>query len=207
LQGRIPNLNLFEVIWEVIEKPKSTFLKICLSEQKNYVYLLFSVVGIGFLFTKFWFNGIGQYYPDLLNLLIYGMAFGPVVGVLLFFIFTQCSYVISSKIFKTEITRRNITAVTAYAFVPMMFSTIFILPTKLIVFGIYLFTTYPSPQYIKPEVFYILSGLDILCLLYTVILFFLGVSVSSNASRSKSIIVTFVLLVLFALIMFLFLIV
>ena len=110
-------------------------------------------------------------------------------------------------IFKTEVTQRNIRAVTAYSFVPMMFSTIFILPTKLIVFGIYMFTTYPSPQYIKPEVFYILSALDVLCLLYTMVLFFIGVSVSSNASRLKSIIMTSVLLILFAAIMFLFLIV
>jgi hypothetical protein len=205
LQGRIPNLNLFEVIWEIIEQPKKTFLKICLSEQKNYVYLLFSIIGIGFLFTKFWFNGIGQYYPNLLNLLIYGMVFGPVVGVLIFFIFTRCSYFIASKIFKTEVTRKNITAVTAYSFVPILFSTIFILTTKLIVFGIYLFTTYPSPQYIKPEVFYILSALDILCLLYTMFLFFIGILVSSNASIFKSVFITFTLLVFFALIIFLFL--
>ena len=207
LQGRVTNLNLFEVMWEIIEQPKKTFLKICLSEQKNYVYLLFSIIGIGFLFTKFWLNGIGQYYPNLLNLLIYGMALGPVVGVLLFFIFTRCSYFISSKIFRTEVTQRNITAITAYSFVPILFSTIFILPTKLIVFGLYLFTIVPSPQYIKPEVFYILSGLDVLCLLYTMILFFMGVFVSSNASILKSIIITCTLLILFAVIIFLFLIV
>jgi len=206
LQGRVPNLNLFEVIWEVIEFPKKTFLKICLSEQKNYVYLHFSIIGIGLLFTKFWFNAVGQFYPNLLNLLIYGTTLGPFVGLLLFFIFTRCSYFIVSKIFKTEATQRNITAITAYAFVPLLFATIFILTTKIIVFGIYLFTIMPSPQYIKPLVFYILSAFDILCVLYSVILFFIGISVSNNVSILKSLFITFILLVVFALIIFLFLI-
>jgi hypothetical protein len=197
LQRRVPNLNLSETMWEIIEKPKDTFFKICLSEQKNYVFLMFAIFGIGLIFTSFWYSGAGGHYANLLNLLVHGLAFGPFIGVIVFYIFTYLAFMISSKIFKTETTLRNIRAVTAYSLVPVVFATIFILPTELIVFGLYFFTINPSPYMFKPEAYIALMSLDCLSVLYSMILFYVGITISNNIGKIKALVLTLILIFVF----------
>ncbi len=200
LQTRVPNLNLFDTMWEVIEKPKETFQKICLSEQKNYVFLLFSIAGLGLIFTAYWYAKIGEHYSNLLFLLLPALAIGPISGVLLFYLFTYLSFQISVKIFKTDVTLRNLRAVIAYSLVPIVFATIFILPVELIVFGLYFFTESPSPQLYKPLAFYVLISLDILCVLYSLVLFYKGIGVSNNFGKKKNIFAWLIFLLLLGLI-------
>ena len=197
LQRRIPNLNLFDTIWEIIEKPKEAFLKICLAEQKNYIFLIFSIVGIALIFTSFWYAGAGEQFPNLLNLLIIGLVSGPFIGVIIFYIFTHLAFLISSKIFKTEITLRNIRAITGYSLVPAIFATLFVLPAELIAFGLYFFTTNPSPVMFKPEAYYVLMALDTLSVLYSMILFYVGILISNNIGRIKTLFLTIILIFVF----------
>ncbi len=197
LQPRVPNLNLFDTMWQTIEKPKEAFLKICLAEQKNYVFLLFAITGIGLIFTTYWYCNIGERYSNLLDLLLAGIFIGPFIGVIIFYIFSYLSFLISVKLFKGESTHRNMRAVAAYSLVPVVFATIFILPAELIVFGLYFFTQNPSPQMYKPEAFYALISLDSLSILYSVILFFIGSKVSNNTNTIKTLFMTIILLAVF----------
>jgi hypothetical protein len=203
IQRRVPNLDLVDTMWQVMERPKETFLKICLSEQKNYVFLIFAFIGIGLVFTAFWHSGAGEHYNNLLYILLQGLALGPFVGVIVFYIFSRLSYLITKHIFKTEVTLRNLRAVTAYALVPSLFATILILPTELIVFGLYFFTNNPSPLMYKPQAYYVLISLDILCIIHSIFLFYVGIRVSNNTKKIKSLFITIILLVVFLCLTFL----
>lgn len=197
LQPRIPNINLFETIYNIIEKPKSTFHKICLSEQKNYIFLLYSFAGYGLLFTLYWFASVGLFYSNLLYLLLPAIVIGPILGISIFSLFSLLTYLISKKIFKGEASHKNIKAIVGYSLVPIVFSTIFIFPTELIVFGMYLFTNNPTPADYKPSVFYILISLDVICVFYSIILFFIGLKVANNFNMLKSIVCFFVSFLVF----------
>jgi hypothetical protein len=203
LQHRVANLNLTDTIWQVLERPKEAFQKICLSEQKNYVFLIFAFIGIGLMFTTYWHYGAGDHYNNLLYLLIQGLAFGPFVGVIVFYVYSYLSFLITKHIFKTETNIRNLRATIAYSLIPALFATIFILPTELIVFGLYFFTSNPSPLIYKPEAYYVLVSLDILSLIYSIFLFYIGIKVSNNIGKAKSFLITVILLIVFACLVFL----
>jgi len=199
LQSRVANLNLYETVWEVLEKPKETFIKICLSEQKNYVFLLFAITGLGLIFTAYWYAGIGNSYTNLLYLLLPALVIGPVTGFILFYLFTYLAYHISKKLFKSDVTLRNLRAVTAYSLVPAVFATLFILPAELIVFGLYFFTKNPPPHLYKPEAYYVLISLDALSILSSLFLFYIGIKLANNLEKGKAIILVTLLIILFAL--------
>ncbi|MBI4418587.1 MAG: YIP1 family protein, partial [Ignavibacteriales bacterium] len=59
-------------------------------------------------------------------------------------------------------------AMLAYSLVPIVLSVIILLPIELMTFGMYLFTSNPGPEVIKPVSYYILISLDALCAVWTV---------------------------------------
>src|SRR5271157_3992226 len=82
LQDRVPNLNLFETSWQVIESPSKAFRKIALAEHKNYVLLLFSMFGVSLAFTVFWFFRLGTRFESLLDLISVAIGIGVLLGLL-----------------------------------------------------------------------------------------------------------------------------
>jgi hypothetical protein len=197
IQARVPNLDLFETVWQIIEKPLPTFRKICLSEQKNYVYALFSFFGIGLLFASFWYINLGNRMPSLLEILIFGLLGGPFAGVIALLSLSWLLFLVSKYIFRKSGKFRNLLSVTAYSSSPVVISVIFVLPVELIVFGLYLFTNNPSAQVLKPLPFYVLITLDGVVALYSMVLFTLGIKVANEMSLIKSIIVSLICLVIF----------
>jgi hypothetical protein len=142
-------------------------------------------------------------YPHLLNLIFFGLAIGPFLGVILLLIIGILLYLISKFIFRTEGTFRNLLVITAYSMTPIVFSTILILPVVLIIFGLYFFMNNPSPYIIKPAPYYILISLDGICVLYSFILFFIGIKVANNIKFFKSIVITIIILAILILLIYL----
>jgi len=198
LQQRVPNLNLFETIIEVLEKPSFTFHKICLSEQKNYIFFLFSFAGFSLLFTLYSITSFGRLYSNLLYLLLPSLVFGPLLGIINFSLFSYFSFFITQRILKGESSLRNIRAILAYSLTPIVLATIFVLPTELIIFGMYLFTNVPPPSIYKPVPFYILVSLDILSVIYSIFLFYKGLSIANNFNSLKSFLGLIILMIIFA---------
>ncbi|MGD0339365.1 MAG: Yip1 family protein [Bacteroidota bacterium] len=190
LQARVQTLDLFDTLWALTESPKKTFKRICLSEQKNYIHFLAAVSGIGVGFTWLWRVHGGWFFENNLQLLILtGILAGPVIGIILLYL-VSFFYFCFARLMKGAGRFRDAKAVLAYAMVPLMLATIFILPLELGFFGIYFFTANPSPMILKPVAYIVLISLDGLSVLWSFILLVIGTRVLFAKGRITSIVLS-----------------
>ncbi len=188
LQNRILNLDFFQTAWSVIESPRKAFHDVTLAEHKNYSLVLFSLLGISLSFTGFWYYRAGERFDSLLTLIVWGILGGVVLGLVLAPLISLVHFV-AARILRGKSGYRNSLGVVAYSLTPVVLSLIFILPVELLTFGIYLFTSNPSPYTIKPASFVTLVGFDILVGLWAIQLAVLGTVVSHRLSYIRSVIV------------------
>ena len=77
---------------------------------------------------------------------------------------------------------RNSLAALAYAVSPVVSSVVIILPIELALFGMYLFTSNPSPYALKPVAYVMLIGFDSLLALWSILLGVVGLKVVHQTS-------------------------
>lgn len=169
LQNRVPNLNLFETSWGILESPRTTFRTIALAEHKNYAFLLFCGFGVAVSFAIFWYLRLGVYFDTLMQLLPFAFMTGLVLGPLSAVFLTLLHHGVVRMLGSPRKMKQTY-AMLAYACVPVVLSMLILLPIELMTFGMFLFTANPNPAVIKPASFYILISLDALCALWTIIL-------------------------------------
>lgn len=186
LQNRVPNLNLFETAWGIIESPKATFRKITLAEHKNYVTMLFAFFGVAVSFTTFWYLELGRFFDSLLFLVPWALGAGVLAGLILGPLLSLVVH-LASRGFGSTQKFRNTNALVAYAFVPIALSLVLVLPIELLTFGMYLFTSNPHPYVIKPVSFVILAGFDVIMSLWSITLVVLGERIVHSFSAARAI--------------------
>ncbi len=197
LQDRIPNVNLFETAWKVIESPRVAFRQIVLSEHKNFSLFLFSFFGISLSFTAFWYFKLGARFFSFLDVIQWALITGVAAG-LASAIFLTLVYHIAARALGGKAKIRDSMGLLAYSLVPIVISLFLVLPIELLTFGMYLFTSNPSPYSLKPLSFILLAGFDVLVGLWTLILSVVATRVGHRLGIGKSIAVVALSLVLFA---------
>ncbi|HVN48517.1 MAG TPA: Yip1 family protein [Bacteroidota bacterium] len=188
LQNKIPNLDLFETAWLVLEKPRTAFQRIVTAEHKNYTLLLFSLFGIAFAFAELWFFRAGNRFDSFFSLLMTSLFAGLASGLVLFFIIPFIHWGIS-KILYRKAGFRNSLGITAYSLVPIIISIFFILPIELLTFGVYFFTFNPDPMTINASSYVILLVLDGLMGLWSIMLCLMGTKIGHQMNWLQSCIV------------------
>lgn len=196
LQDRVPNLNLFETGWQVIESPTKAFRKIALAEHKNYVLFLFSILGVSVAFTAFWYLRLGTRFESLLDLIPAAVGIGVVFGLVAAVAVTGLYHLVA-KLLGGMTGFKGSLGVLAYSMTPVVFSLVLILPIELLTFGMYLFTGNPNPYVIKPASYVLLIGFDSLIALWTLALAVVGTRVGHRLSTIRSMIVVIVTLAFF----------
>lgn len=188
LQNRIPNLNLFETAWKVIESPRAAFHDITIAEHKNYSIFIFSLFGVTLAFTNFWYLRIGDRFQSLLDLIIWAIIIGTGAGLLLAFFMTAV-YHAGVRLMGGKSGFRSSMGLLSYSLVPVVFTLVFILPVELLTFGMYMFTSNPHPFTIKPVSYVALVGFDVVVSLWTLVLAVLGTAIGHQVSTLKSVLV------------------
>lgn len=188
LQAKVDNINLFETLWKLIEHPSKAFKNIAMSKHKNYIVLLsfLSGISLSFLLLRYW--KIYDYLETTKTLFIAGVGGGILVGVvsitiISFFIFNL------TKFFKVRTLFRNVWSAVSFSFVPLIYSLIFLMPVKLLTFGINYFTTEHSLVSLNQSVYYILLTLDYLMLLWVAALLTVAVKSLYDLTIPKSLII------------------
>ena len=201
LQNRLPNLDLFDVLWKIIESPRNAFRLIMIAEHKNYAVLLYTMSGIAITFTGFWYFKLGERYDNILLIIILAITIGIPFGVALCPIATSLHWGLS-RILGNKTSFRNSLGITSYSLSPIILSLVFVLPIELLTFGMYFFTSNPPPITIKPILYMVLVGLNVALLLWAWILLIIGTNVGYQISLLKSMIVSTVMygLILFVLV-------
>jgi hypothetical protein len=196
LQDRVPNLNLFETSWQVIESPTKAFRKIALAEHKNYVLFLFSLLGVSLAFTAIWYFRLGTRFESLLDLIPSAVGSGIVSGLVIAIVVTGVYHLLAKSLGGLTGFRGSL-GVLGYAMTPVAFSLILILPIELLTFGMFLFTGNPHPYDIKPFSYVLLIGFDALIALWTLCLAVIATKVGHQISLLKSIVAVGITLGLF----------
>ncbi|HLX13474.1 MAG TPA: Yip1 family protein [Bacteroidota bacterium] len=184
LQRKIENLDLFDTAWSIIESPRTAFHWIAVSKHKNYSIFLSCVAGIGLAFTLCWLFKAGDYSDQLIAIMGAGLAMGPLLGVIFVLLSSAITWSLL-EMAKEQLPFRTVFALSAYSMIPVVISAITILPIELMTFGIYLFTSAPSPYLLHPTSFVIIAILDGACGLWAILLFFIGLRTVLGAGMGK----------------------
>lgn len=196
LQARIENLDLFLTAWRVLERPAQAFRTIAIARHKNYVVMISAFCGFAFTFFGFWLLKAGDHTDSLINFLGAGLAVGPAVGIAVMILVAMILYVVL-RVSRTKARFRDVFAVGAYSLVPIALSVILILPIEIMTFGLYYFTTNPSPAMLKPVSYYLLSGLDAAFAIWSLWAFVIAVKVLADTTWWRAWITGGITLVLF----------
>lgn len=180
LRPRVVNIDLWKTIWELIESPGKAFADIIHSEHKNFIFLILSAAGFKIFLNstilKNVFPTVFQAGP-VLRFLLY-----PAILFTMLIIFSKVYSIISNSLgIKTKF--KNAFAMFAYSLVPHIFALVALTSIELALFGLYLFYFNPDPFFIKPAPAYILSGLEVVFLLWSSILAYIA---SFTYTRDKT---------------------
>jgi hypothetical protein len=188
VQAKVDNLDLFRTIWGLLEAPHSTFRRIGLAREKNYVLALSALSGIALVYAIMWYRNLGARIPELLMLLAIGVAAGLVAGIILVMLF---AWILTTfgRLAGGKASFRNMRAVTAYALVPVVASLVVIFPLEVAIFGKYFFDANPPPMVMNPIVYLALLAFDAAALLWSFVLLVIGTEVAAGIRRVRSIVV------------------
>jgi hypothetical protein len=196
LQNRIPNLDLFDTAWGILEKPRSTFRQIAVADHKNFSFFLFGLFGISLSFAGLWYFRLGDRFSNLLDLIIKGLLAGPILGLAicipLVVVFHLASIIVGGKA-----ALRTSLGLIAYSLTPVALSLFFVLPIELLTFGMYLFTSNPHPYIVKPLSYVVLVGLDGVVSLWSILLVVVGGTIAHGLPVVRSVAVVVVTVVVF----------
>lgn len=190
LQNRVPNLDLFSIGWKVLVSPRQAFRTITLAEHKNFALFLFTLFGVSLSFTGFWYLELGTRFLSLIDLIPAAVGVGVVLGFFASVAITGI-YFGFAKIFGGAGSFRTSLGVLGYSVTPVTLSLFFVLPIELLTFGMYLFTSNPSPYTIKPMSYVLLIGFDGVVSVWSIVLVVIGTRVAHRISLVKSMITVF----------------
>jgi hypothetical protein len=192
LQNRVPNLDLFDTIWKVIENPRSAFGLIMRAEHKNYSLFLYTLSGISIAFASFWQFKMGDRFENVFPLILWAILIGVPIGIVLCPFISSLHWILS-KIIGGKTGFRASLGITSYSLTPLVISLLFVLPIELLTFGMYIFTFNPHPMTIKPISYFVLIGFDLALAAWAVILMIIGTQVGNQVSLWKSILIVVIL--------------
>jgi hypothetical protein len=169
IRGRVVNIDLWNIIWLVIDSPQKAFQKIIHAEHKNFIILLSILAGMKvFLDVQFSSNLIFGKSPDISEFMLYLL-----VSIVLFVIII----VLISLGIKTLNLHMNIRtrlkdniAIYIYSFLPLIFGLVLLLPVEYALFGNHWLTFDPSPFIVKTTPAWVLASLEIALHLWSIIL-------------------------------------
>ena len=196
LQNRIPNLDLFDIGWKVIESPRTAFRSIALAEHKNYALFLFTLFGISLSFTLFWLFRLGTRFASLMDLIPAAVGVGIVLGLVAAVVIAGIYHGLV-KLLGGAAGFRTSLGMLGYSTTPLALSLFLVLPIELLTFGMYLFTSNPHPYSIKPVSYVLLLGFDGAVSIWSIALAVVGTKVGHRIGLMKSIVAVLGSLLLF----------
>jgi hypothetical protein len=188
IQDRVPNLDLFAMIWLMIESPSDAFKKIIIAEHKNFVLLFSLFFGIGVIFSLMWTRQSGNSFDNLFPLLLFGTGIGLAISIPLFYTLALAVHLVV-VLFKREAKFTVTYGIIGWSLLPIILSVVFILPLELSTLGLLLFSANPTAYEVKPLVTTVLLGLNGLMVIWSLLLCATGISIAYRFSFFLSLII------------------
>ncbi len=181
LREKIFNIDLWHTIFLLIESPGKAYNLIIQSEHKNFIFFISIVVSLKLLIDSMFLSLLtlksepvfGNFFRN------YFIVIGELIFILMLasitFKYVTKGYGVSTRI-------KDNFAILTYSLLPHIFGAIFLLIIELTIFGGNIFSRNPSPFILKETLAYILTGFELLLVLWSIFL-----SVLAFFSQTKNI--------------------
>lgn len=190
IREKVVNIDLGNSLINIIDSPSETFSKIISSEHKNYITFLLILISIRFAIISRFISV--PFAGNETNL-------DTLTALSIFLIFTISIFFLLSLLLKNIIRTWGITtprlkdvnSILVYSFLPQLLALIILFPIELVFYGEYLFSNNPYPFDIKESVFYVLLVIELLSFIWTIFLFYTGLSLLV-INKIKSLLITLI---------------
>ncbi len=179
IRARIVNIDLWHIIWLVIDSPKKAFQKIIHAEHKNFIVLLGFLISVKIYFdAQFTSNIVFEKSPDITHLMIYLVASIIIFFILVILLSLLVKHLNTFLSIKTRF--RDNLSVYIYSFIPLIIGLILLLPVEYALFGNHWLEFNPSPFVFKSGPAWTLAALEIALHLWSIILTIIATYVHSG---------------------------
>lgn len=169
IRARVVNIDLWHIIWLVIDSPKKAFENIIHAEHKNFIALLGILVSFKIYFdVQFSANLIFSESPDTENLPLY-LAISVALFIILIILLSLLIKFLNSRI-NIETRFIDNMAIYIYSFLPVLAGLVFLLPVEYALFGNHWLVFDPSPFTINSRGAWILVALEAGLQIWSIIL-------------------------------------
>jgi hypothetical protein len=182
LKERIFNIDLWHTIEELIETPVKAFRRIIQSEHKNFISLMFILAAFK-LFISSIFISLALFKNERAIDYFITRYFYFAGGILVLFLILSILLLLIIKSGGVKTRFKDIFSILTYAMMPYSFAAVILFPVEIIIFGEYLFSVNPSPYIIKSTLAWILTGVEILLILWS--LFLIGSGIFAQTKSFK----------------------
>ena len=190
IQDRVPAVDLFATIFQLFDNPRAAFMRIARSEQKNYTYTLFFFSGYALSAIIAMIGRLGNEEMNFIILLGLFILCAPVAGLVLMPCISTLAFLLLKYFWQAPASFRNVSMMLAYSMIPIVISSVFVLPVEFALFGNYLFSDNPAPWIFKPTEFYLLASIDIIATGWSIFLVTLSFRSVYSLRLVKSIVTT-----------------
>ena len=156
IRDRITSLDFWNIIGQLIERPKEAIIHIIQAEQKNFAtFVLLAGLFKIFLLSSIISGVLSNGNFSILNFLFFSLVCTALIILTAFFL----KKMVAGKEAKFRI--KDFYAGMAYSFMPQLIGLFILFVMEFIVFGEQLFTFNPSPFLVKENFAYLFSALEI----------------------------------------------
>jgi len=202
LRKTVVNIDLWSTIWKLFETPQKVIKNIIYAEHKNFVFFLLLLLSVKFyslfVIVKFSFNPLAE---ELNNFFLNASVITIIFFIALLIFAKIITILISLKEKKIVRFKDNISVIT-YSFVPLILISIVLFPIEYGIFGKQWFTSNPSPLIIKKNAAYLLYGIEIFMLLWSLFILYLSFYIQSNSKIKAVLFVVSFILTIYGIISF-----
>ena len=184
LRARVPNIDLWDTIWNLLISPVEAATKLIQAEKKNFIVFLLSVWLIKATINQYILNNYLQHEN---NSIFGSLILGGLVSVTLIILSSFFITLIFNAI-KIPTRFKDVLAIYTYSLIPIILVFLFLTPFHFALYGFYWFTINPPPLVIKPLVSYVLYGIEGLFYVWVLVLF-IATSYAQSGKKTLSIIV------------------
>lgn len=178
LRATVVNIDLWKTIWQLLETPTKAIKNIIWAEHKNFVFFLLPLFAIKLFSSAVTFQSAINPNPGQTEYYFYNIAILLAIYISTILIFTQLFTVLIGK---TKVRFKDNFTILIYSSIPLVLSLFILTPVEYGIFGKHWFVYNPSPFMIKELLAYVLSGLEIIMLIWSFTILFLGIKTQSNS--------------------------
>ena len=144
IRNKVVNIDLWSILWKLVETPKLAFTQIVQAENKNFVISLLFLIGFKLFLQTFFLSSAFSLNAGFNN----HVALNALISLGYFLIIIFLFSFIVFRIIKgmgIEGRYRDYYSILIYALVPFLFSLLLITPVEYALFGKHWFISNPAP--------------------------------------------------------------